>query len=782
MRHLIVLAAAQTLCAGDVLAQVVRGVVRNESTGAGLPGAIVLLVDTTGTRVTGLLTDDAGRYQLRAPAPGQFGLRVDVVGYHSVTTPMLAIAGSDTLTRDIVFRFQRSSLPAVAVTATTRCAQVSSDAGDAPLLWAEARKTLEAIRLAARDARFSVSLRRYDRVVGLPDSTIRSSRTWTQQGVTASPFESLAPDVVARDGFATGHDSARYYFAPDAAVLLSDAFVRGHCFGTRRGGPAGTVGLSFRPQQVTQRVDIEGVLWIDSATAELRSMEYRYVPAVGRPPVGGGYVAFGRYPSGLWGVQRWAIRLPMLRVMESRRRPDGALGRFVDTVVTAFREDGGELLAPATASAGARLAGEVFDSTSGRALAGATVVLEGLGHSVATDSAGRFAFDGLQEEGEVRLRARHPRLDSLGLAIPMQTARLRRSAEAVVRLAVPGVAAAARAHCPSAERGAARIVLGTVLGPGGRGLDADVALLERQALEGGGESLVRHVTATNDAGRFAFCGARAGSLSWVMARGPNGWEPPRPAGAGPVTIVPVEISPEGDTVPDGSVVLSRSAGVGTPVTLEGWIILPDEATGARVRVDDVARATVGRDGAFRVTGLAPGTRQVTFEAPGHLPARRAVEARSGESVLLLAALRPAPLVVVQRRPAVSLDRLGEFRQRRAAGNGYFLERPEIERLNPRTLTDLMRSVPGVRVISRGAGFAYTSTHFQRFPSRGGDAGNACDMMLYLDGQPFPMEGGDADVRIRVSELGAIEVYVSAGSVPRRYAGATAACGVILLWR
>jgi hypothetical protein len=59
---------------------------------------------------------------------------------------------------------------------------------------------------------------------------------------------------------------------------------------------------------------------------------------------------------------------------------------------------------------------------------------------------------------------------------------------------------------------------------------------------------------------------------------------------------------------------------------------------------------------------------------------------------------------------------------------------------------------------------------------------ACDMMIYLDGQPLLLEAGHADARVRVNEIAALEVYVSASSVPREYAGSTAACGVILVWR
>jgi hypothetical protein len=74
-------------------------------------------------------------------------------------------------------------------------------------------------------------------------------------------------------------------------------------------------------------------------------------------------------------------------------------------------------------------------------------------------------------------------------------------------------------------------------------------------------------------------------------------------------------------------------------------------------------------------------------------------------------------------------------------------------------------------------------HFRRL---GQDAttgdGGTCDMMMYVDGQPFPTDGGDVDSRIRVNEITAMEVYVTAGSVPRQFAGLNAACGVIVIWR
>jgi hypothetical protein len=58
----------------------------------------------------------------------------------------------------------------------------------------------------------------------------------------------------------------------------------------------------------------------------------------------------------------------------------------------------------------------------------------------------------------------------------------------------------------------------------------------------------------------------------------------------------------------------------------------------------------------------------------------------------------------------------------------------------------------------------------------------CDMMIYLDGQVLLVESGHADSRILVNEIAALEVYVSAASVPRQFAGERSACGVIVVWR
>jgi hypothetical protein len=65
---------AATLCAASAglssaaSAQVVRGVVVDEGSGRGLPGVVVVLLDSTGKRLAGVLADDDGRYAIRTGA------------------------------------------------------------------------------------------------------------------------------------------------------------------------------------------------------------------------------------------------------------------------------------------------------------------------------------------------------------------------------------------------------------------------------------------------------------------------------------------------------------------------------------------------------------------------------------------------------------------------------------------------------------------------------------------------------------------------------------------
>src|SRR4030095_1440152 len=118
-------------CAASAAAQEVTGTVRDEAQKP-LAGAVVILASPSGSRLSATLTDDAGRFRLQAPSSGSFALRVDVIGYRSVHVPAFQVDAGATVSKDVLFRFERTKLPAVAVRATSSCARIAGDAGHAP--------------------------------------------------------------------------------------------------------------------------------------------------------------------------------------------------------------------------------------------------------------------------------------------------------------------------------------------------------------------------------------------------------------------------------------------------------------------------------------------------------------------------------------------------------------------------------------------------------------------------------------------------------------------------
>jgi hypothetical protein len=108
-------------------------------------------------------------------------------------------------------------------------------------------------------------------------------------------------------------DSATTYYAPDARHLADDRFAPGYCF---RALPAidslpGVMGIGFEPVSRRRVTDVEGTIWLDSASLELRRIEFQYrqLPADHNIDGPGGYVDFVRLSTGHWIVSEWMIRM-----------------------------------------------------------------------------------------------------------------------------------------------------------------------------------------------------------------------------------------------------------------------------------------------------------------------------------------------------------------------------------------------------------------------------------------------------------------------------------------
>jgi tetratricopeptide (TPR) repeat protein len=225
-------------------------------------------------------------------------------------------------------------LPQLRVSARTPCQVRPETALETADLWDAAQRTLlGAVQpdsivptLLVREWRRSLDYR-----FGL-----RYEQSDTSEIRTRSPFEKPAPANLERAGYIQRQGWSIVYYGPDPGLLLSDRFLRQHCF--RRvegsGATAGLVGLAFAPLPETRVADVKGVLWVDLQQGELRSIEYTWLnaPWEADAPGIGGRADFARLGAAGWIVQRWNIRMA---------RQEAGYTRGFD----GYTDQGGEVLA-----------------------------------------------------------------------------------------------------------------------------------------------------------------------------------------------------------------------------------------------------------------------------------------------------------------------------------------------------------------------------------------------------------------------------------------------------
>ena len=131
-----------------------------------------------------------------------------------------------------------------------------------------------------------------------------------------------------------------------------------------------------------------------------------------------------------------------------------------------------------------------------------------------------------------------------------------------------------------------------------------------------------------------------------------------------------------------------------------------------------------------------------------------------------------PLVVIAQAKVRYLDRVG-FYDRQRTGFGYFLTRKDIRMRYSQRMTDLLRSIPGVRVVGRPPSQDVVMRGSNCLPQivvdgviarRGGDRA-----LMYIDDFVIPMD------------IEGLEVYRGASELPAEFGGKTSGCGVIAIW-
>jgi hypothetical protein len=151
------------------------------------------------------------------------------------------------------------------------------------------------------------------------------------------------------------------------------------------------------------------------------------------------------------------------------------------------------------------------------------------------------------------------------------------------------------------------------------------------------------------------------------------------------------------------------------------------------------------------------------------------------SVELLVRMVPLPveldaLVVTAERRTEKLQTKG-FCHRQDASQGTFFDVEDVQKWQPRFVTDLLRRAPGVHVERGRLGGAVVTT--RRFRQ---GWNSPCPMKVVLDGFKVNLlEGESLDDWVDPQRVIGLEVYPGGVGAPVQHRGTDAFCGIIMIW-
>jgi hypothetical protein len=340
MRCSVVFLAAALTIPGALASQSVRGQLTDSVTRTPLPGAFLTLVDEHGVEQARTITNGSGDFLLTAPAAGVYRLRSKRIGFRPYVSSRIRLTAGGTTSYNAVVDPIPVALSQVVVQGERQC-DVEAGASVAAV-WEEVHEALAAVSWTSRDPGYWYAIVRFQRETTPGGRPRGPDSAWRDDGYRRVPIKSVPPEQLEREGFVVVDSEGWTYHGPDADELISDQFLRTHCFETKSGldETAGLIGLSFTPARGRRPPDITGTLWIDRTTAMLHHLDFSYtrLPEDLAAPRAGGRIEFMRVPSGAWIVRDWVIRMPEAQM---KQRPM-AMGTQAEVV--GFKEVGGSAL------------------------------------------------------------------------------------------------------------------------------------------------------------------------------------------------------------------------------------------------------------------------------------------------------------------------------------------------------------------------------------------------------------------------------------------------------
>lgn len=173
-------------------------------------------------------------------------------------------------------------------------------------------------------------------------------------------------------------------------------------------------------------------------------------------------------------------------------------------------------------------------------------------------------------------------------------------------------------------------------------------------------------------------------------------------------------------------------------------------------------------GQFSGSGLKAGVYVMQVRAIGYGPGSWIIELAEGETLAVLIEMESAITLqgVTVEAPAWQQRGLAGFEERRQKGRGIYLTETAITQTRAARLADVLRSVPGVRLICRYSGCRIRM------------ARSECQPDFFLNGLP-----ANNSTSLDMPPLGivGIEIYRTITETPMDFLRGNNTCGTIAIW-
>ena len=180
---------------------------------------------------------------LRAPRGGRYSLRGDRIGFRGLVSDPFLVPDTGAVSVELVMPDQPVVLTELKVTERSRCVPDPTTAAATAELWSEIRKALDATSIA-KSSGLTFTMVTYRRELS-ENLVTKSEPADTIETSAPRPFYASSGEELEQRGYVVKGEEGYVYFGPDDDVLLSQAFLRTHCFTVNRRTDRGARHVGF---------------------------------------------------------------------------------------------------------------------------------------------------------------------------------------------------------------------------------------------------------------------------------------------------------------------------------------------------------------------------------------------------------------------------------------------------------------------------------------------------------------------------------------------------------